>query len=82
MAGWLALILAVTEAGEPLLVETLVDESRYSGHCYRAANWVRLGHTSGRGRMDAGHRREGVSPKAVWIYPLQANAAQRLRGGA
>ena len=69
-------------AVEPLLVETLVDESRYSGHCYRAANWVRLGETTGRGRMDAGHRREGVSPKAVWIYPLQANAAQRLRGGA
>lgn len=67
-------------AVEPLLVETLVDESRYSGHCYRAANWVRLGETTGRGRMDAGHRREGVSPKAVWIYPLQANAAQRLRG--
>ena len=67
---------------EPLLVETLVDESRYSGHCYRAANWLRLGETTGRGRMDAGHRREGVSPKAVWIYPLQANAAQRLRGRA
>jgi hypothetical protein len=67
---------------EPLLVETLVDERRYSGHCYRAANWVRLGETTGRGRMDAGHRREGVSPKAVWIYPLQANAAQRLRGEA
>lgn len=67
---------------EPLLVETLVDESRYSGHCYRAANWVRLGQTTGRGRMDARHRREGLSPKAVWIYPLQANAAQRLRGGA
>lgn len=67
---------------EPLLVETLVDESRYSGHCYRAANWLRLGETTGRGRMDAGHRREGVSPKVVWIYPLQANAAQRLRGRA
>jgi hypothetical protein len=67
-------------AVEPLLVETLVDESRYSGHCYRAANWVRLGETTGRGRMDAGHRREGVSPKAVWIYPLRAHAAQRLRG--
>jgi len=65
---------------EPLLVETLVDESRYSGHCYRAANWLRLGETTGRGRMDAEHRREGVWPKAVWVYPLQANAAQRLRG--
>jgi hypothetical protein len=64
---------------EPLLVETLVDESRYSGHCYRAANWIWLGHTSGRGRMDRGHRREGAAPKAVWVYPLVANAAQRLR---
>jgi len=65
---------------EPLLVETLVDESRYSGHCYRAANWIRLGHTAGRGRMDRGHQREGAAPKAVWVYPLVANAAQRLRG--
>jgi hypothetical protein len=64
---------------QPLLVETLVDESRYRGHCYRAANWIRLGHTSGRGRMDRQHRREGALPKAVWVYPLVANAAQRLR---
>jgi hypothetical protein len=64
---------------EPLLVETLVDESRYSGHCYRAANWIWLGQTAGRGRMDREHQREGVSPKAVWVYPLVAKAAQRLR---
>lgn len=67
---------------EPLLVETLVDESRYSGHCYRAANWIRLGQTSGRGRMDRLHQREGASPKAVWIYPLMPEAAQRLRSPA
>jgi hypothetical protein len=64
---------------EPLLVETLVDERRYRGHCYRAANWIWLGHTSGRGRMDREHRREGASPKAVWVFPLAGNAAQRLR---
>ncbi len=67
---------------EPLLVETLVDESRYSGHCYRAANWIWLGQTAGRGRMDREHRREGVAPKAVWVYPLVPEAAQRLRGQA
>jgi hypothetical protein len=67
---------------EPLLVETLVDESRYSGHCYRAANWIWLGHTSGRGRMDRRHRREGAAPKAVWVFPLVRTAAQRLRGVA
>ena len=64
---------------EPLLVETLVDESRYRGHCYRAANWIRLGVTSGRGRMDREHLREGVAPKAVWIYPLVTDAAHQLR---
>ena len=67
---------------EPLLVETLVDASRYSGHCYRAANWIWLGQTAGRGRMDREHQREGASPKSVWIYPLVAQAAQRLRGQA
>ena len=64
---------------EPLLVETLVDERRYRGHCYRAANWIWLGQTAGRGRMDREHQREGASPKAVWVYPLVAKAAQRLR---
>ena len=67
---------------EPLLVETLVDASRYSGHCYRAANWIWLGQTAGRGRMDREHQREGASPKAVWVYPLVPKAAQRLRGQA
>jgi len=65
---------------EPVLVETLVDESRYRGHCYRAANWTRLGETCGRGRMDREHRREGLAPKAVWVYPLVVDAGSRLRG--
>ena len=34
---------------EPLLLETLVDHSRYRGTCYRAANWIELGVTTGRG---------------------------------
>jgi hypothetical protein len=64
---------------EPLLVETLVDESRYSGHCYRAANWISLGQTTGRGRMDQKNERKGAAPKAVWVYPLVPEAVQRLR---
>lgn len=67
---------------EPLLVETLVDESSYSGHCYKASNWERLGETTGRGRMDRENKRLGVAPKAVWVYPLKPDAAQRLRGQA
>lgn len=64
---------------EVLLVETLVDTSRYTGHCYRAANWIPLGETAGRGRMDREHLRHGASPKAVLIYPLVKDAARRLR---
>lgn len=66
----------------PLLVETLVDESRYRGHCYRAANWTRLGLTSGRGRMDRAHLREGAAPKAIWVTPLVGDARTRLASAA
>ena len=67
-------------AVEPVLVETLVDTTRYTGHCYRAANWVQLGLTTGRGRMDREHARHGAAPKAVWVYPLVKDAVRRLRG--
>lgn len=64
---------------EVLLIETLVDTSRYRGHCYLAANWIRLGETSGRGRMDREHRRHGAAPKTVLVYPLVKDACRRLR---
>ena len=65
---------------EPWLAETLVDTRRYHGGCYRAANWLVLGETSGRGRMDRHHRHEGEAPKTVLVYPLLRDAARRLRG--
>lgn len=40
---------------EPVLLETFVDPRRFSGTCYRAANWVALGRTRGRGRQDRAH---------------------------
>jgi hypothetical protein len=49
------------------------------GGCYRAANWIELGVTSGRGRMDRLHEREGVAPKTVLVYPLAPDAVRRLR---
>lgn len=64
---------------EPLLLETLVDGQRFSGTCYRAANWIEVGETAGRGRMDRAHARHGASPKKVFLYPLARDAAQRLR---
>lgn len=63
----------------PLLLETMVDTARFRGTCYRAANWVPLGVTAGRGRMDRQHRRHGAAPKQVWVYPLAPDAARRLR---
>jgi hypothetical protein len=64
----------------PLLVETFVDAAQYSGGCYRAANWVELGETSGRGRDDQRHRRHRAQPKRVFVYPLRRNAPAWLRG--
>ena len=64
---------------EPWLVETLVDTSRYHGGSYRAANWIAVGETTGRGRMDRHHRRENEAPKTVLVYPLVRNASRRLR---
>ena len=63
---------------EPLLIETLVDRRRFAGTCYRAANWIELGDTSGRGRMDRAHARHGQAPKRVLVYPLVADAQRRL----
>ena len=71
---------AARYAVEPLLVETLVDRGR-AGTCYRAANWLALGLTAGRGRQDRTHARHGAAPKTVLVYPLVADAVPRLRAG-
>ena len=65
---------------EPVLLETLVDTQRFSGVCYRAANWLELGQTRGRGRQDTKHTRHGASPKRLFIYPLRTDARKTLRG--
>jgi hypothetical protein len=64
----------------PVLVETLVDTSRYRGTCYRAANWIYLGESKGRGRQDRGHERHGQSPKAIYVYPLSLRYREALLG--
>jgi len=65
---------------DPWLVETLVDRQRFHGGCYRAANWIELGETSGRGRMDRTHQRHGAEVKTL-VYPLVKNAVHRLTNG-
>jgi len=62
----------------PVLLETLVDAARFGGTCYRAANWIAVGQTSGRGRMDREHRGHGQAVKDIYVYPLVHDARQRL----
>ena len=64
----------------PLLLETLVDAQRFRGTCYRAANWIYVGQTAGRGRMDREHKAHGQAIKDIYVYPLVRDARQRLCG--
>jgi len=65
----------------PLLLETLVDAARFRGTCYRAANWIHVGQTAGRGRTDREHKAHGQAVKDIYVYPLVRDARQRLCGG-
>lgn len=58
-------------------IETFVDTERFSGTCYKAANWRYLGLTTGRGKNDKTHK-VNKSIKAVWGYPLNKNFKQVL----
>jgi hypothetical protein len=62
----------------PVLFETLVDSCRFKGTCYKAANWVHVGTTTGRGRMDRKNQHQGRSPKEIHLYPLTARFRQEL----
>jgi hypothetical protein len=61
----------------PVLLETFVDAQRYRGTCYRAANWICLGETAGRGRQDRTHTAK-LARKQVLVYPLVAEVRRAL----
>jgi hypothetical protein len=64
--------------GHPVyFLETFVDTQRFRGTCYRAANWIRLGRTTGRGKNDQ-TKRPNRSIKEVWGYPLSRHFRKRL----
>jgi len=68
--------------GHPLaLVESFVDETRFRGTCYRAANWLDLGPTTGRTRDDRA-KKIHVTTKRIWVWPCQplARLRQELAG--
>ena len=62
----------------PVLMETLVDQKQFKGTCYKAANWVNVGQTTGRGRMDRKNERKGMAVKDVFAYPLTHRFQQEL----
>ena len=69
---WLAAYRA-----QPVLLETLVDGTRYHGGCYRAANWTEVGLTQGRGRMDYSGKAQGAR-KHIFLFPLHRHWRKRL----
>lgn len=68
----------------PVLLETFVEQDRFSGGCYRAANWINVGVTAGRGRNDRTTQRERnrhgapLPIKQIWLYPLRRDTRKRL----
>jgi hypothetical protein len=64
--------------GHPLyFAESFVDPERFAGTCYRAANWILLGRSTGRGKDDLTHR-ANRSLKEVLGYPLTRDFRARL----
>jgi hypothetical protein len=59
------------------LAETFVDISRFSGTCYRAANWVFVGKTKGSAKKGNAYLYHG-QPKAIYLYPLHRHFRRRL----
>ena len=61
-------------------LETFVDQQRFAGTSYRAANWIFLGMTTGRGK-NAPTKKPTRSRKAVWGYPLDREFRRHLCEG-
>ncbi len=55
---------------KPVLVETFVEKNRFSGTCYKAANWKLVGTTKGRGKKDRFNDAK-LPKKDIFLYPLQ-----------
>jgi len=61
----------------PVLVETFVETPRFCGTCYKAANWIYLGETQGRGKLDVEHKAQ-LPKKAIWLHPLVRHFRRQL----
>jgi len=65
----------------PVLLETFVERDRFRGTCYRAANWIHVGATQGRGKLDV-HNLHPVPVKEIFLYPLHKHFRRELCAAA
>jgi len=61
----------------PVLMETFVEQHRFTGTCYKAANWLHVGHTKGRGKLGPAGK-QSVPIKDLWLYPLDRHFRRSL----
>jgi len=62
----------------PVLMESFVQKDRFAGTCYKAANWIKLGQTKGRGKLGPPGK-ISVPIKDIWVYPLDKNFRNILK---
>ena len=65
----------------PVMAETFVEIPRFHGTCYKAANWIYVGKTKGRGKLERQHKAL-LAKKTIWIYPLTRNYRRLLCGSS
>jgi hypothetical protein len=66
---------------KPVLLESFVEQKRFRGTCYRAANWIHVGQTQGRGKLDR-QNRYSLPVKDIFLYPLDKHFRQALHNQA
>jgi hypothetical protein len=60
------------------MLETFVEQERFAGTAYQAANWIHLGQTQGRGRHGPDSRIRSVAIKGIYVWPLHPRFRQIL----
>jgi len=59
------------------LAETFVEKNRFKGTCYKASNWIHVGVTKGRGKLDVNNQYL-LPVKDIWLYPLETSFREKL----
>ena len=63
---------------EPLVAETFVQPSRFSGGCYKAANWTEIGMTKGFAKRGSSYR-NSQEPKKIFLYGLNNKVRSKMQ---